>query len=166
MDDHREEWQALCEQAATEKDPARLSNLVRRICELLDAKQNRLRGKAPIPTMRSGRTIFQIAYTEMLLITRAELLKGRGYEVVSVLGNDSAKRVLSKPQTEYRIFIVGHAAPVEDRKEIVTWIKTKFPVAKVIALNPPEQDNLAGADFNFVLNGPEGWLGAVASVAV
>jgi Icc-related predicted phosphoesterase len=161
--DHQEEWQVLCEQAAREQDPARLTKLIQRICELLDAKQNRLQGKPPMP--KDGTAIFQIAYTEMLLITRAELLKARGYEVVSVLGNDDAKRVLSNRQTDYRVFIVGHAASVEDRKEIVTWIKTNFVSAKVIALNPPRQDNLAGADFNFVLNGPEGWLGAVGSVA-
>jgi hypothetical protein len=37
----KQPWQALCEQAATEKDPERLMALVREISRLLDEELNK-----------------------------------------------------------------------------------------------------------------------------
>jgi hypothetical protein len=96
--------------------------------------------------------IFQIAYDQMLLLTRAELLRSRGYEVSSVLGNEAAMRALNYRQTYRRLFIVGHDAPTETG---VRWLKANFPETKILALNPPYHANLSGADFNFELNSPE-----------
>lgn len=62
------------------------------------------------------RVVFQIAYDEQQLFTRTELLRQNGYEVVSVVGNEAAKIVLSSPQ-DCDLFIVGHAAPEQARKE-------------------------------------------------
>ena len=62
--------------------------------------------------------IFQIAYDESLLITRNELLKSRGYKVVSAFGNDEAERLLKKSQS-YSLFIVGHATSTEKREEML-----------------------------------------------
>jgi hypothetical protein len=152
---HTEEWLVLCGQAAVEQDPAKMHKLARRITELLAAKQRRLQGK--------GR-IFQIAYDRTLLIIRAELLKNRGYEVASVVGNDEAKHVLAKGE-KYRLFIVGHAAPRKQRESMVRWLKANFPEVKVLAFNPPNNGSLTEADFNFVHNGPEEWLAAVGSVS-
>jgi len=98
----------------------------------------------------------------MLLTTRAELLKNRGYEVSSALGNNDAQRVLANGET-YGFFIVGHAAAKETREEMVRWLKTNFPDTKILALNPPHQTNLSEADYNLVLNGPEEWLSIVAN---
>jgi hypothetical protein len=39
MDDHKEEWTRLCQQAAVEQDPERLMKLVARIVELLDSRR-------------------------------------------------------------------------------------------------------------------------------
>ena len=163
MRDHQEEWQELCQQASVEQDREKLLQLVRRINELLEAKDDRLQPSSVKPVSK-GNGIFQIAYDEMLLITRAELLRNRGYEVSSVLGNDDAQRVLDIHEN-YRLFIVGHAAPRETREEMVRWLKTNFPDTRILALNPPHQENLADADFNLVLNGPEGWLSIVANAA-
>jgi len=161
--DHQEEWQELCQQASVEQDREKLLQLVRRINELLEAKDDRLQPSSVKPVSK-GNGIFQIAYDEMLLITRAELLRNRGYEVSSVLGNDDAQRVLGIHEN-YRLFIVGHAARRETREEMVRWLKTNFPDTRILALNPPHQENLADADFNLVLNGPEGWLSIVANAA-
>jgi hypothetical protein len=38
----KERWMELCAQAATEKDPAKLMELVREISSLLEEKQRRL----------------------------------------------------------------------------------------------------------------------------
>ena len=110
--------------------------------------------------LRATRRIFQIAYDEDLGLRRAELLRSRGYGVISVLGNQAAKLLLSSIQ-HYDLFIVGHAAPEETRREIVAWLKANYPDVKILALNPPNQQIL-GADYNVRQNGPQTWLPIVS----
>lgn len=153
----------LCRQASVEQDREKLFRLVCRINDLLEAKDKRLRSISAEP-QADGKRVFQIAYDEMLLVSRAELLKNRGYEVSSALGNDGAKRILDK-RARYRIFIVGHAAPKETREDMVRWLKANFPNTKILVVNPPSSAMLAGADYNVVLNGPEEWLSIVANTA-
>jgi hypothetical protein len=57
---------------------------------------------------KTAKQVFQIAYDEKLLSTRAGVLKVQGYKVASVLGNEAAKVVLGRGQN-YDLFIVGHA---------------------------------------------------------
>ena len=102
------------------------------------------------------RRIFQIAYDVESGLRRAEVLRLRGYGVISVVGNEAAKLLLSSTQ-RYDLFIVGHAAPEETRREMVAWLKTRYPGVKILALNPPDQQ-LSSADFNVCQNGPETWL--------
>jgi hypothetical protein len=159
----QEEWLELCQQASVEQDREKLFQLIRRINELLEGKDRRLQPSSVKPVSK-GSAIFQIAYDEMLLVRRAELLKSRGYEVSSALGNDDARRSLAN-NGGCRLFIVGHAAPRETREEMVRWLKRNFPHIRILALNPPHQANLAEADYNLVLNGPEEWLSIVANSA-
>ncbi len=163
MREHEQEWLELCREAAVEQDPDKLLRLVQRINELLEAKQNRL-GPDWVKATPTLKDVFQIAYDKTLLEARAKLLRNRGYQVSSVLGNAEARRLLAAGES-YRIFIVGHAAPQGEREHIVAWLKSNFPRAKILALNPPHNGGLDKADFNFVLNGPEEWLFAVDSVA-
>jgi hypothetical protein len=109
-----------------------------------------------------AKRVFQIAYDEALMVTRELLLKNRGYEVVSVLGEAAAKKALSDG-VKYDLFIVGHAAPYARRHQAVGWLKARFPEAKVLALNPPHYGGDSSADYNVPLNGPDEWLRAVAS---
>ena len=164
MKDQQEEWQILCASAAVERDPTQLLKLVRRINELLELKRARLQGRVFSTVARRRKRIFQIAYDELLLISRAQVLKDRGYDVTSVLGNADAHRVLAKGE-KYRTFLIGHAAPQAERQAMVMWIRTQFRDAKILALNAPPYGALPEADFNFVLNGPEEWLAAVAREA-
>ncbi len=97
MKDHQEEWLELCQQASVEQDREKLFQLVRRINELLEAKDKRLQPSSAKPRSRDG-GVFQIADDELLLISRAELLKNRGYVVSSALGSDGAHVFL--PTTE------------------------------------------------------------------
>ena len=113
---------------------------------------------------RTKRVVFQVAYDEPQLEERADLLKCHGYEVVSVIGNERAKAVLGLPQ-RVDLFIVGHNAPEQTRREIVVWLKTKYPNVPIVALNPPECGQLPGADYNAVLRGPETWLPIVEAAA-
>ena len=101
--------------------------------------------------------VFQIAYIEELMASRAETLKAHGFTVISTLGNEAAKVALAAPR-HYSLFIVGHGAPPNDRREIAAWLKAKYPQVEILALNPPSQKELASADYNVVANGPEEWI--------
>ena len=105
---------------------------------------------------RSIKRIFQIAYDEESRLQRAELLLGCGYGVISVLGNEAAKLLLSSIQ-HYDLFIVGPDAPEETRREIVDWLKENYPLVKILAMNPPDQQ-VPKADYNAEQDGPENWL--------
>jgi hypothetical protein len=113
--------------------------------------------------VRTSKRIFQIAYSEHLRNERAELLRRIGYRVISVIGNESARVLLSTIQLDLALFIVGHAASEQTRKEMVDWLKTKYPKVKVLALNPPDQQ-LPSADYNVTQNGPENWLPFVSTL--
>jgi len=49
MQEQRERWMQLCEQAATEQDPEKLMALITEINRLLEAKERRLRQNSPAP---------------------------------------------------------------------------------------------------------------------
>lgn len=106
--------------------------------------------------------VFQIAYDSRLASARTSVLRLQGYEVVSVIGNEAAKVVLSMPE-QYDVFIVGHAADDQARREMVLWLKAHYPGVRILALNPPKISELAGADYNVKLNGPETWLPMIAT---
>lgn len=111
------------------------------------------------PAKRKMKRIFQIAYDEEAGLGAAELLRSRGYAVISVLSNEAAKVLLSSIQ-KYDLFIIGHAAPERCRSEMVDWLKTRYPDVKVLALNPPHQP-LPNADHNTLASDPERWLSFV-----
>ncbi len=121
------------------------------------ATNNDLAIKPTPANKQRSKVIFQIAYDERLMASRAELLKAHGFTVISVLGNEAAKAALVTPQ-DYALFIVGHAASPKVRKEMADWLKAKYPNVEILALNPPYQQQLTPADYNLVLNGPEEWL--------
>jgi hypothetical protein len=86
--------------------------------------------------------IFQISYTEQLRNERRELLRSLGYPVISAIGNEAAKLLLTtlhRDNLSIALFIVGHAAPAETRKEMVDWINSNYPATKILALNPPNE---------------------------
>ncbi len=119
---------------------------------------NRLLVKPRPATQRKTKPlIFQIAYDEVLMATRAALLKADGFTVISVLGNEAAKEALANG-ADYSLFILGHSASPDARKAMADWLKAKYPKVPILALNPPYQEELKRADYNLVLNGPEEWL--------
>ena len=111
----------------------------------------------PTARRKSKPVIFQIAYDEQLMASRAELLKSHGFTVISVLGNEAAKAALAAPR-QYSLFLLGHGAPPNARREMADWLKANYPKIALLALNPPFQKELEPADYNVVLNGPEEWL--------
>jgi hypothetical protein len=131
-------------------------------CFASDARTHQVVALVNVPPSkwRSATHIFQISYDEQVGTQRAELLKSRGYSVVSAIGNQAAKLVLI-PIQPYDLFIVGHAAPVETRQEMVFWLKAKYPKAVIVALNPPKQE-LLQADYNVRKDSAETWLAIIS----
>lgn len=118
-----------------------------------------------IGSTRADKRIFQIAYDDRLRLMRAELLRNLSYPVTSVVGNEAAKVLLTTLRTDnvdIALFIVGHAAPAQRRKEMVDWLKANYPESTILVLNPPNEQVL-GADYNVLQNGPEAWLPLVGS---
>ena len=103
------------------------------------------------------RIVFQIGYNEKELNARAELFRRCGHEVISVADNEAAKQALSSIHN-VDIFVVGHAAPEQTRKQMVDWLKANFPEVKVVALIPSANRQLAHADYNVVLNDWDEWI--------
>jgi len=105
--------------------------------------------------------VFDITYDEQVGAARTKILRRHGYDVISVVGNETAKVILSLPQ-QCDLFIVGHAAPEEDRKEMVAWLRMKYPGVRILALNSPKVSELPGVDYNVKINGPETLLPLIA----
>jgi len=112
---------------------------------------------------KTKRILFQIGYEPKGLNARAELLRRFGHEVISVTNNEAAKVALSSYH-DVELFIVGHTAPEETRKEMVAWLKANYPKVKIVALNP-SNDRLAGADHNVVVNDHDEWFALLAAAA-
>jgi hypothetical protein len=103
------------------------------------------------------RIMFQIGYNEKELNVRAELFRRCGHEVISVADNEAAKQALTSIHN-VDIFVVGHTAPEQTRKEMVDWLKANFPEVKVVALIPSGNRQLPHADYNVVLNDWDEWI--------
>ena len=110
------------------------------------------------------RIVFQIGDGEKELNARAELLRRFGHEVISVHDNDAARQTLGGV-SRVDLFVVGHSAPEQTRTEMVEWLKANYPKVKILALNPSQNRQLAGADYNVVLNDTNEWLSLVTAAA-
>ena len=124
---------------------------------------NRQTGENVSIQPKNKRIVFQIGYDQKGLNARASMLRRFGHEVISVTHNEAAKVALSSYRN-VELFIVGHTAPDETRKEMVAWLKANYPNVKIVALNP-SKELLAGADFNVVLNDHDEWLMLLAAAA-
>src|SRR5260370_13940233 len=109
------------------------------------------------------RILFQVGHEEKGLNARAELLRRFGHEVISVTHNEAAKVALRSIR-DLDVFIVGHTAPEQTRKDMVAWLKANYPQVKVVALNP-SRHQLVGADYNVVLNEHDEWMSLLAAAA-
>jgi hypothetical protein len=138
----------------------RLRELSGRGCEFF-AMQMHTRAvifRAEAPAL--GKRVFQVAYVESLGRERARRMRRLGYGVLSILGSESAKKLLEvaaiRPK-DIDIFVIGHAAPNSERMKVVEWIRARYPLARVLAINPPDQP-IPSADYNVLQGHPETWL--------
>ena len=112
----------------------------------------------------SKRVMFQIGYDERELSARAELFRRVGHEVISVPNNEAAKNALTAVHN-VDVFVIGHSAREQTRKDMVDWLKTNFPKVKVVALIRSANRQLPRADYNIVLNDWDKWLSLLAATA-
>src|SRR5258708_15781621 len=134
-------------------------------CFVADARTRQVMAQLNVSQgkWRAIKRIFQISYDQQLGLRRAELLRSLGYGVISVIGNDPARVLLTSIQ-HYDLFILGHAAPEVTRTEMIDWINMKYPRVKILAFNATHQQLLNG-DYNVTLNGPEKWLPTVTQLS-
>src|SRR5258708_19744455 len=127
-------------------------------CFVADARTRQVMAQLNVSQgkWRATKRIFQIAYDEQLGLRRAELLRSLGYGVISVIGNDPTKVLLTSIQ-HYDLFILGHAAPEETRTEMIDWIRVKYPKVKIFPFNAPHQQ-LPTAHYHVLLHRPENTL--------
>lgn len=83
--------------------------------------------------------ILHVEFDPTLLALRHALLETAGFEVISCF-NDMALREVSTSTAPIHLFVIGHAAPLARRNDLVTWIKANFPETTVVVLRARETD--------------------------
>ena len=107
--------------------------------------------------------VFQISYDdEKGAAARETLFRGFGHEVVSVADDDAAKRALASI-SHVDVFILGHTAPEQTRKEMVDWLRANFPKARIVALIPSVIPELLCADYNVPQRDWAAWVSLFAT---
>ncbi len=109
--------------------------------------------------------ILSIAYEPSLERTRTLLLKQEGYEVTSAL--DTAEARQTAETSSFDLFLIGHAAPVEERVELLKWLRSRFATTKVLMLTTARrhEHDFPGADCVVDAGDPQRLLDAVRSCA-
>jgi len=107
--------------------------------------------------------VFQIGYHDDTgAAARETLFKSFGHEVISVVDNDAAKHALASiPHVD--IFILGHSASDQTRKEMVEWLKVNFPKGRIVALIPSVSAQLLCADYNIPQSDWATWVSLFAT---
>jgi hypothetical protein len=103
------------------------------------------------------KVIIQIAYDAANLDERSHMLKHRGHEVISILGNSDALR----RRDEFKdadLVLIGHAADVAVRRKIAQWLKQSFPAIQLIAI--AENAEIPEADYTVSPDDPAGLIAA------
>lgn len=88
--------------------------------------------RTPLP---GGKRIFQVAFSKAHLPVRAHRLHRKGHDVTSVAGGRAAQFVL-RTHPPYDLFVIGHAAPEPVRRQIVRWVRARYPDTAIVTLNP------------------------------
>ena len=101
--------------------------------------------------------ILHVEFDRTLLTTRHALLETAGFDVVSCFSGMAAREV-SSGNAQFDLFLIGHAASIHERTDLITWIRAHFPGVAVVALRSrdtdlsPAGDATTGADPTELLN--------------
>jgi hypothetical protein len=89
--------------------------------------------------------ILHVEFDRTLLAVRHALLESAGFEVISCFSG-LALREVSRDTLSFDLFLVGHAASVAERSELVIWLKGNFPEAVVVVVRARETDSFPSGD--------------------
>ena len=91
---------------------------------------------------------------------RELLLQDAGYEVVSALGSEEAQKAALTGA--FDLFLIGYATSRRERRELIKWLRTKWPNVPIAALRSSAYEQVPEADCVADVNEPEEWLKTVA----
>lgn len=109
-----------------------------------------------------GAQVLQIAYNLALGRAREMALADFGFSVTSVIGNSEARRLLSGGAA-FDVFFVGWSGTYDERCEIVSWLKERWPATPVVAIHDRLRAPIPGANVSATHDSPGQWLAAVES---
>ncbi len=109
--------------------------------------------------------ILHIAYDAGLLETRSLMLKSRGYQVTSALGNKQAMALASGELDRFDLAVIGFSSTHAARTEVLAWMKSKSARLPVVVLQYHEFEKFPQADCVTMAEDPCVWLDAVEKYA-
>lgn len=83
----------------------------------------------------AGETILHVAYDSVLLQVRESALERGGYHVVSVEGNDAARKIVNDAAD---VVLVGNGGDFDDRLQLVRWLAENWPQIPVVVMSASE----------------------------
>lgn len=119
--------------------------------------------RRPIPeAFPRKKRILHVEFDRVLLTTRHVLLETAGFEVISCFSGMAAREV-SAGNTYFDLFLVGHAASVHERTDLITWIRAQFPGIAIVVLRSRDTDFSPAGDALAVAD-PDELLKAIVDV--
>ena len=118
-----------------------------------------------VPKLETGfrrKRILHVEFDRTLLATRHVLLETAGFEVISCFSGMAAREV-SAGNVHFDVFLLGHAASVAERTDLVIWMKSQFPGVAVVVLRARDTDGAPGGGVN-VVSEPEELLKALVDI--
>ena len=106
--------------------------------------------------------ILHVEFDRSLLSTRHALLETAGFEVISCFSGMAAREV-STGSVHFDLFLVGHAASLAERTDLVIWMRANFPNVVVVALRSRDTDGSPISDANVTAD-PEQLLSTIIDV--
>ena len=103
-------------------------------------------------------SVLHVSYYPSLLHTRQRMLEADGHLVTSVLGNAQCKQLPAEKQ--FDVALIGFSGKLEDRREIIRWLKENRPHFPIVALRT-QSEELPLADHAVSSEDPKAWLAAV-----
>ncbi len=85
-------------------------------------------------------------------------MENDGHLVTSVLGNTQCKTLATAQ--DFDVVLVGFSGNLEQRREIIRWLKGVHPQLPIVALSA-QSEELPQADYAMPPDDPKRWLAAV-----
>ena len=106
----------------------------------------------------AGERILHVGYDPVLTELREGVLGRNGYEVVSAIGNEAAKRAA---EDSFDLVIIGNGGTVEERAEIVKWFAKRRIKLPVLVMRAGPDEHFPQATVEFIGATPEDWISSI-----